>query len=75
MEVPGLGVKFELQQLSYSKATATWDPTHVCNLYHNSQQHQIFSTLSKARDQSTSLWILVRSVTTEPQGNSKIVNI
>ena len=28
------------------------DPSHVCNLHHSSQQHQILNTLSKARDQT-----------------------
>ena len=34
-EVPRLGVKSELQLLAYATATATWDPSHVCN-HHSS---------------------------------------
>ena len=36
MEVPRLGVKLELQLLA--TATATLDPSHVCDLHHSSQQ-------------------------------------
>ena len=31
-------------------ATASPDPSHVCNLHHSSRQHQIFNTLIEARD-------------------------
>ena len=48
MEVPRLGIELELQLLAY--ATATQDPSCVCNLYHSSQQCQIFNPLSQARD-------------------------
>ena len=29
-----------------------WDLSHICDLHHSSQQHQILSPLSKARDQT-----------------------
>ena len=48
VEVPKLGVESELQLPAYT--TATWDPSHVCDLYHRSRQHQILNPLSKARD-------------------------
>ena len=32
------GVKSELQLPAYTTATATWDPCHICNLYHSSGQ-------------------------------------
>ena len=48
MEVPRLGVESELQLLSY--ATATQDPSRICNLHHSSQQLQILNPLSKAKD-------------------------
>ena len=32
IEVPGLGVESELQLLAYAAATATWEPSHVCDL-------------------------------------------
>ena len=35
MEVPGLGVKLELQLPAYITAMAALDPSHICNLCHN----------------------------------------
>ena len=52
MEVPRLGVKSELHLLAYTTTAATPDLSHICNLYHSSQQHWIFNPLSKARDQT-----------------------
>ena len=31
-EVPRLGVESELQLPAYTTATATWDPSHICEL-------------------------------------------
>ena len=50
MKVPRLGVKLELQLLAHATATATQDPSHVCDLHHSSWHHQILNPLSKARD-------------------------
>ena len=50
MEVPRLGVKSELQLPAYTRATATPDPSHVCDPHCNSQQRQILNPLSEARD-------------------------
>ena len=50
MEVPRLGVKWELQLPAYTTATATQEPSHVCDLHCSSQQHQIFNPLSEVRD-------------------------
>ena len=50
MEVPTLGVKSELQLLAYTMATATQDPSCICNLHHSSGQHQILNPLREARD-------------------------
>ena len=55
MEVPRLGVESELQLLAYATATATQDPSHVCNLHHSSRQHRILDPLSKARDRTLNL--------------------
>ena len=52
MEVPGLGTESQLQLLAYTTATATPDPSHVCNLHHNSWQCWILNPLSEARDQT-----------------------
>ena len=35
--------------LAYAKATATQDPSHVCDLHHSSRQGQILNPLSEAR--------------------------
>ena len=47
---PDLRVKLELQLLAHTTATATQDPSCVCNLHYSSWQHQILNPLSKARD-------------------------
>ena len=52
MEVPRLGVKSELQLLAYAIATATWDPSHTCDLYHRSRQSWIPNPLGVARDRT-----------------------
>ena len=52
MEVPGPGVKSELQLPAYATATATPDLNHIWELYHSSWQHQIFNPPEGgARDQ------------------------
>ena len=38
IEVPGLRVELELQLLAYTTATATLDPSRVCDLHHSSWQ-------------------------------------
>ena len=50
MEVPRLGVASELHLLASTTATATQDPSRVCDLDHSSRQHWILNPLSKARD-------------------------
>ena len=44
MEVPRLGVKSELQLLACTEATATPDPSCLCDLHHSSRQHRVLST-------------------------------
>ena len=70
MEVPRLRVKSELQLPAYATTTEMRDPKHIGNLYHSSWWCQIPDPLSEARDQTTSLWILVRFVSPAPHGNS-----
>ena len=55
MEVPRLGVKSEMQLLAYTTATATVDPSHICDVHHSSQKHRILNPLSEARDQTHDL--------------------
>ena len=72
MEVPRLGVELELQPLVYTTATATQDPSLVCDLYHRSRQRHILNLLSKAGDRTLNL--MVRSWDSFPlchDGNSK----
>ena len=55
VEVPRLGVKLELQLLAYSTATATKDPSCICDLHHRSLQCWILNPLSEARDRTCTL--------------------
>ena len=50
MEVPSLGVELELQLLAYTTATATPDPSSICDLRHSLWQRQILNPLSEAWD-------------------------
>ena len=38
--------------MAYTTATATWAPTHVCDLHHSSWHCQIPDPLIQARDQT-----------------------
>jgi len=40
----------ELQLPACTTATATWNPSLVCNLHHSSRQCWILNPLSRARD-------------------------
>ena len=51
MEVPGPGVKSELQLQACETATATPDPSRICDLHYGLQQRWILNPLSKARVQ------------------------
>ena len=60
MEVPRLGVEWELQLLAYATAIATQDPSHVWDLHHSSWQRRILNPLSEARDQTRILMDIIR---------------
>ena len=60
MEVPRLGVQSELQLPAYTTATATQDPSRVCDLYHSSWQCRILNPLSKVKDQTCNLMVTSR---------------
>ena len=51
MQVPRLGVKWELQLQAYATDTAMQHPGHICKLHHRSWQYQILKPLIEARDQ------------------------
>ena len=54
MEVPRLGIKLELQLPAYTRATATLDPSHICDVCCSLWQCQILNTTSEARN-----WTLI----------------
>ena len=68
MEVPRLGVKSELQLPAFARATATGDPSRICDLHYSSWQRWILNPLSEARDQTRNLvvpsWIRFLCATT-----------
>ena len=49
--VPRLQLQL-LQLLAYTTATAAGDPSHICDLHHNSWQCWILNLLIEARDQT-----------------------
>ena len=52
MEVPRFRVESELYLPAYTTATATPDPSCICNLNHSSRQRRIPNALSEARDRT-----------------------
>ena len=52
MEVPRLGVEWELQPLAYATATAMSDLSLIFELHHSSQQCWILNPLSKTKDRT-----------------------
>ena len=54
--------KWRYSVWTYTTATATWDPSHICNIHCSSQQCQILNPLSKTRDWTRILmdtsWVL-----------------
>ena len=69
VEVLRLGVESELQLPAYvtASATATLDPSRVCDPHHNSQQRQILNLLSEAGDQTFVLMGTSQIVSSEPR--------
>ena len=52
------GVKSELQLPAYTTATATWDLSHICDVYCISRQHQTFNHPERPGIEPTSSWML-----------------
>ena len=57
MEAPRLRVESELLLPAYTRATATPDPSHICDLHHSSQQRWVLNPLSETRDQTCNLMV------------------
>ena len=51
-KVPRLGVESQLQLPTYTTATATRNPSQVCDLHRSSQECLILNPVSKARDRT-----------------------
>ena len=65
MEVSSLGINRSL-----IPAAAMKDPSHLFDLHHSSQQHQILNPLSEAVKpgiEPASWWLLVGFISTAPQ--------
>ena len=75
MEVPSLVIKSEVELPAAAIATATWDPSRICELHHSSQRCQIPDPLNEARDEPASSWILVGLVSAVPIFNTLICYI
>ena len=58
MDIPRLGVQSELWLPA--TATATSDPSRICDLHHSSWQCRILIPLSEARDQTGNLMVTSR---------------
>ena len=70
MEVPRLEVESELQLQAF--ATATQDPSCLCNLHHSSWQRGILNLLRKARDRTATSWFLIGFVSAVPGGGQEL---
>ena len=57
MEDRRLGVESELQPPAYTRATATGDPSRVCDLCYSLRQRWILDPLSKARNRIRNLMV------------------
>ena len=66
MEVPRLGVSSELPLPAYTTATATQDPSQICELHHSSQQLWILNPLREARDRTRNLMVPSQMISTAP---------
>ena len=67
MDVPRLGVKWELKLLAFATATVTPDPSHVCDPHHSLQQCQILIHWARPGIEPTSSWRRVGFISTAPR--------
>ena len=66
-EVPRLGVEWELRLRACATATATSDPSCVCDRHHSSRQRRILHPRSEAGDGTETSWFLVGFVSAAPR--------
>ena len=66
-------VESELPLPAYTTATATPNPSHICNLHHSSQQRWILNPLIEASTRTRNLmdtcWVPYHGATTETPGS------
>ena len=73
MEVPRSGVESELQLPAYPTATATRDPSQVCDLPHSSRQCQIPTYWARPGIEPASSWIMSGSLQLTHNGDPIIL--
>ena len=76
MKVPGLWVKSELQLPAYTTATATRNPSRICDPHHSSWQHRVLNPRSEARDR-TRVRVVPRQILNplSHNGNSRKISL
>ena len=57
IEVLRVWVASELQLPAYTTATATWDPSCICDLHHSPWQCWILNAMSEARDRTCNIMV------------------
>ena len=67
MEVPRLGVEWELQVPAYATATEIPDPSCVCDLHHSSWQCQTLIHWARPGFEPATSWFLVGFTSTVPE--------
>ena len=67
MEIPSLGVESELQLLAYITATATEDPSHVCDYTTAHGNTGSLTHWARPEIEPATLWFLVGFFSAAPQ--------
>ena len=53
----GSQARCQIGAVAYARATATQDPSRVCDLHHSSRQRRIINPLSKGGDRTRNLMV------------------
>ena len=73
-EVPRVGVESELQPpLAYTTATATPDPSHICNLHTAHGNTGSFTHWARPGIEPVFSWMLVRFISAEPRWELQLI--